>query len=85
MYTLSCFFPSFKSFSSAYDPNCCFLTYIQTFQDSGKVIWYSHFLKNFPHFVVVHRVKGFIIVSEEYGNVFWDSLDFSMIQWILAI
>ena len=85
MYTLSCFFPSFKSFSSAYDPNCCFLTYIQTFQETGKVILYSHFLKNFPQFVVVHTVKGFSIVSEADGNVIWDSLPLSMIQWMLAI
>ena len=86
MYTLSHFFNSFKSFScSMSDSNCCFFTYIQTFQETGKVIWYSHFLKNFPQFVVVHTVKGFSIVSEADGNVFWDSLAFSMIQWMLAI
>ena len=34
------------------------------------MIWYSHFLKNFPQFVVVHTVKGFSIVSETDGNVF---------------
>ena len=34
------------------------------------MIWYSHFLKNFPQFVVVHTVKGFNIVSEADGNVF---------------
>ena len=86
MYTLSHFFPSFKSFScSVPDSKCRFLNYIQTFQETGKVIWYSHFLKNFPQFVVVHTVKGFSIVSEADGNVFWDSLAFSMIQWMLAI
>ena len=86
MYTLSFFFPSFKTFScSVSDSNSHFLAYIQTFQETGKVIWYSHFLKNFPQFVVVHTVKGFIIVSEADGNVFWDSLAFSMIQWMLAI
>ena len=86
MYTLSRFFPSFKCFScSVSDSNCHFLTYIQTFQETGKVIWYSHFLKNFPQFVVVHTVKGFSIVSEADGNVFWDSLPLSMIQWMLAI
>ena len=27
---------------------CCFLTYIQVSQETGKVVWYSHFfLKNF--------------------------------------
>ena len=86
MYTLSHFFPHFKYLSCfVSDSKFHFLNHIHTFQETGKVIGYSHFLKNFPQFVVVHRVKGFIIVSEEYGNVFWDSLDFSMIQWILAI
>ena len=86
MYTLSCFFPSFKAFScSVYDSNSLFLTYIQTFQKTGKVIWYSHFLKNFPQFVLVHTVKGFSIVSKADRNVFWDFLAFSMIQWTLAI
>ena len=86
MYTLSSCFPSFKSFSySMYDSNCRFLTYMQTFQETGKVIWYSHFLKNFPQFVLVHTVKGFSIVSKADRNVFWDFLAFSMIQWTLAI
>ena len=86
MYTFSCFFQSFKSFNcSVSDSNCRFLIYIQTFQETGKVIWYSHFLKNFPQFVVVHTVKGFSIVSEADGNVIWDSLPLSMIQWMLAI
>ena len=71
MYTLSHFFPSFKSFScSVSDSNCHFLTYIQTFQETGKVIWDSHFLKNFPQLVVVHTVKGFSIVSEADVDVF---------------
>ena len=71
MYTLSGCFPSFKSFScSVSDSNCRFLSYIQTFQETGKVIWYSHFLKNFPQFVVVHTVKGFNIVSEAEADVY---------------
>ena len=28
------------------------------------MVWYSHLLKNFPHFVVVHTVKGFGIVNK---------------------
>ena len=28
------------------------------------MVWYSHLLKNFPHFVVVHTVKGFGTVNE---------------------
>ena len=44
--------------------NCCFLTYIQVTQEAGQVIWYSHLLKNFPQFVVIHTVKGFGIVNK---------------------
>ena len=86
MYTLSCFFPSFKSFScSVSDSNCRFLTYIQNFQETGKLIWYSHFVKYFPQFVVVLYMKGSSIISEADGNVFSNSLAFSMIQWMLAV
>ena len=35
------------------------------------MIWYTYFLKNFPQFSVVHTVKGFSIVSEAHGNVFF--------------
>ena len=27
------------------------------------MVWYSHFFKNFPQFVVIHTVKGFGVVS----------------------
>ena len=50
--------------------NCCFLTCIQISQEAGKVVWYSHFFKNFPHFVVFHTVKGFGVVSETEVDVF---------------
>ena len=30
--------------------NCRFLTCIQVSQEVGKVVWYSHLLKNFPQF-----------------------------------
>ena len=36
--------------------------------------WYSHLLKNFPKFVVIHTVKGFGIVNEAEVDVF---LEFS--------
>ena len=48
---------------------CCFIC-IQVSQEAGKVIWYSHFLKNSPQFVVIHTVKGFSIVNEAEGDVF---------------
>ena len=38
--------------------NCCFLTCIQVSQEAGQAVWYSHLLKNFPQFVVIHTVKG---------------------------
>ena len=50
--------------------NCCFLTRIKISQEPGKVEWYSHLLKNFPQFVVVHTVKGFGIVNETEVDVF---------------
>ena len=34
------------------------------------MVWYSHFLKNFPQFVVIHTVKGFGIVNEAEVDVF---------------
>ena len=47
---------------------------MQISQEAGKVVWYSHLLKNFPQFVVIHTVKGFRIVSEAEVDVF---LEFS--------
>ena len=44
--------------------NCCFLTYIQVSQEAGEVVWYSHLLKNFPQFVVIHTVKGIGIINK---------------------
>ena len=32
--------------------------------------WYSHHLKNFPCFVVIHTVKGFAIVNKAEVDVF---------------
>ena len=50
--------------------NCCFLTCIQISQEAGKVVWYSHLLKNFPQFVVIHTVKGFGVVNKAEVDVF---------------
>ena len=49
--------------------NCGSLTCIQVSQEAGNVVWYSHLLKKFPQFVVIHRVKGFGIVNKAEGNV----------------
>ena len=38
------------------------------------MVWYSHFLKNFPQFVVIHTVKGFGVINKAEIDVF---LEFS--------
>ena len=34
------------------------------------MVWYSHLLKNFPQFVVIHTVKGFGVVNKAEIDVF---------------
>ena len=34
------------------------------------MVWYSHLLKNFPEFVVIHTVKDFGIVNKAEIDVF---------------
>ena len=53
--------PVYCSMSSS---NCCFLTCIQISQEEGQVVWYSHLLKKFPQFIVIHTVKGFGIINK---------------------
>ena len=62
--------------------NCCFLICIQVSQEAVKMVLYSHFLKNFPQFVVIHTVKGFKVVNEaeidaflEFAYFFYDPMD----------
>ena len=59
--------------------NCCFSICIHVSQEAGKVVWYSHLLKNFLLFVVIHTVKGFSVVNEAKVDVFLE-FPFSMIQ-----
>ena len=74
MYSFSYLEPVCCSMSS---PNCCFLTCIQVSQEAGQVVWYSHLLKNFPQFIVIHTVKGFGIVNKaEIGGFFGTLLVF---------
>ena len=52
--TLMCSFSNFEPVHcSMPSSNCCFLTCIQTSQEAGKVVWYSHLFKIFhscdPH------------------------------------
>ena len=42
-------FPKLESFCySMSGSNCCFLTCTQVYQETSKVVWYSHFFKHFP-------------------------------------
>ena len=34
------------------------------------MVWYSHLLKKFPQFIVIHTVKGFGIVNKEEIDIF---------------
>ena len=34
------------------------------------MVWYSHFLKNFPQFIVIHTVRDFGVVSKAEVDVF---------------
>ena len=58
-------FPNFEPVCcSMSDSNCGFLVCRQVSQETGKVVWYSHFFKNLPQFIVIHTVKDFNIVNE---------------------
>ena len=47
-------FPNFEAvFCFMSGSNCCFLTNIQVSQETGKMVCYSHFFKNFPQFIVI--------------------------------
>ena len=70
VYSMSYSFPNFETLHCSMSS---FLTCIQVSQETGKVAWYSHFLKNFPQFSVIHTVKDFIIVNEAELDVFWKS------------
>ena len=59
-----------------------FLTCIEIPQESGKVVWYSHLLKNFPLFIAIYIVKGFGIINKaeidvflEFSCFFYDPMD----------
>ena len=62
---------------SMFGSNYCFLTCIQMSQEAGKVVWYSHLLRNFPQFVVSHTVKSFNVFNEAEVDIFLESSCFS--------
>ena len=43
---------------------------MQISQEAGQVVYYSHLLKNFPQFAVIHTVKGFGVVNKAEVDVF---------------
>ena len=49
------------------------------------MVWYSHFLKNFPQFVVIHTVKGFGLVNKAEVDVFLELSCFYDNTTMLAI
>ena len=64
-------FPDLESVCcSMSSSNCFFLTYLRISQEVGQVVWYSHLLKNFPWFVVIHMVKGLGVVNKAEVGVF---------------
>ena len=71
VYTLSYSFPNFEPVHCSMScSNCCLLTGIQVSQEAGNEVWYSHLLKNFPQFVVIHTVKGYGVVNKAEADVF---------------
>ena len=43
---------------------------MQISQETGQVVWYSHLLKDFSQFVVIHIVKHFGIVDKAEIDIF---------------
>ena len=75
--TLTCSFPNFEPVCfSMPGVSCCFLTCVQISQEAGKVVWYSHLLKNVPPFTVIHTVEGFGVVNKAEIDVFLELLLF---------
>ena len=50
---------------------------MQVSQEAGQVVWYSHLLKNFPQFLVIHTVKAFGLVNKAEINAFLELSCFS--------
>ena len=44
---------------------------MQISQETGKVVWYCHLLKNFSQCVVSHTVKDFGIVKKAEAHIFF--------------
>ena len=86
-------FPNFEPVHcSMSGSNCWFLSCIQVSQEADQVVWYSHLFKNFPQFVVIHTVKGFLVVNEtQVDSIFaipllflWSSGGWQFDLWFLS-
>ena len=75
MYSFPNLEPVHSSMSSS---KCCLLPSIQASQEVGNVVWYSHFFKNFPQFVVICTVKGFLLSPNQ-----WATREFQVLHFIL--
>ena len=42
---------------------------MQISQGASQVVWYSHLLKNFPQFILIHTVKVFGVVNKAEVDV----------------
>ena len=43
---------------------------MQVSQEAGQVVWYSHLFQNFPQFIVIHIVKGIVLVNKAEIDAF---------------
>ena len=82
IYSLDVLLSQFGTSSLFHVQFCFFLTCIQVSQEAGKLVCYSHLLKNFPEFAVIHTDKSFSIVNEteidfllEFPCFFYDPKD----------
>ena len=52
------------------EPISCSIQGIQVSQETGKMVWYSHYFKSFSQFIIIYTVKGFGTVDETEVDVF---------------
>ena len=62
---------------------CCFLTWIQVSQETDKAVWYFISLRIFRSLLWSTQSKALTWSMKHI--FFWNSLAYSMIQWMLAI
>ena len=85
MYSLEVLLSQFGTSSLFHVWLCYFLTCTQISQEAGKVVLYSHLLKNFPQFVVIHTVKGFGVLNEAEVDVLLYSICLSLSDLLLSM